>query len=44
MQKLSFTRAYMRAAELADHMLGIAGGTDEVQKNIIAKRQLGLPK
>jgi len=72
-QKLSFTRAYMRAAELADHMLGpyqqlwkgsphavedghwsfqslfsrrygIAGGTDEVQKNIIAERQLDLPK
>lgn len=72
-QKLSFTRTYMRAAELADHMLGpyhqlwkgsphavedghwsfqslfsrrygIAGGTDEVQKNIIAERQLGLPK
>ena len=72
-QKLSFTRAYMKAAQLADSMLGlhsqlwkdsphavddghwafqslfsrrygIAGGTDEVQKNIISERQLGLPK
>lgn len=71
--KLSFTRAYQSAAEIAEGMLGlygqlwketphaveeglwtmqslfarrfsIAGGTDEVQKNIIAERQLGLPK
>ncbi|HEY7710781.1 MAG TPA: acyl-CoA dehydrogenase family protein [Candidatus Entotheonella sp.] len=72
-QKLSFSRTYMQAAQLADSLLGpyqqlwkgslhaveeghwafqslfsrrygIAGGTDEVQKNIIAERQLILPK
>jgi alkylation response protein AidB-like acyl-CoA dehydrogenase len=72
-QKLSFSRTYMRAAQVAERILGpygqlqagtphavadghwafvslfsrrygIAGGTDEIQKNIIGERQLGLPK
>lgn len=72
-QKLTFSRLYMRNAQVAERLLGpygqlwagsphavadghwafqslfarrygIAGGTDEVQKNIIGERQLGLPK
>jgi alkylation response protein AidB-like acyl-CoA dehydrogenase len=51
-QKLSFSRTYMHAVEeghwafqsLFSRRYGIAGGTDEVQKNIIAERQLILPK
>jgi alkylation response protein AidB-like acyl-CoA dehydrogenase len=72
-QKLTFSRLYMRNAQVAERLLGpygqlwegsshavadghwafqslfarrygIAGGTDEIQKNIIGERQLGLPK
>jgi alkylation response protein AidB-like acyl-CoA dehydrogenase len=72
-QKLTFSRIYMRNVQVAERLLGpygqlwegsphavadghwafqslfarrygIAGGTDEVQKNIIGERQLGLPK
>jgi len=72
-QKLSFSRTYMHAVEIAERILGpytqldkgarhavadghwtfqslfarrygIAGGTDQIQLNIIGERQLGLPK
>jgi alkylation response protein AidB-like acyl-CoA dehydrogenase len=72
-QKLSFSRTYMQAMQVAESLLGpygqlwegsphavadghwafqslfarrygIAGGTDQVQLNIIGERQLGLPK
>jgi alkylation response protein AidB-like acyl-CoA dehydrogenase len=72
-QKLGFSRTYMRATQVAERILGpysqlwegtphavadghwafqslfarrygIAGGTDQIQKNIIGERQLGLPK
>jgi alkylation response protein AidB-like acyl-CoA dehydrogenase len=72
-QKLSFSRIYMRTIQVAESILGpyvqlwegvphsvddghwafqslfarrygIAGGTDQVQMNIIGERQLGLPK